>query len=214
VNGLAELVPTFGPAEARRLTNQVKRDAHALWLRLTELYEGGAWSALNYASWHEYCKAEFGFGRAHSYRLLDAGRIVAAIPQLENEAQARELAPVLREEDEEAVVDLWSELREEYGEQLTAEKVRTAVERKLKPKPAAVAQALEADQLQLAKRALSAAYGKAAGLIADWLEEHPSEDAEQVCRQVAPLGWQGLLMRIEREAKTRPSTTGSEGTLR
>jgi hypothetical protein len=134
VNGQAELVPTFGPSEARRLTDGVKRDAQALWRKLIELYEGGAHTALNYPSWAEYCKAEFGFGRSHSYQLLDAGRVAGAIPQLRTEAQARELVPVLRQEDEEAVVDLWCELREEYGEQLTAEKVRAAVEKKLKPR--------------------------------------------------------------------------------
>jgi hypothetical protein len=117
-----------------------------------------------------------------------------------NERQARELAPVLRDEDEDAVVDLWCELREEYGEQLTAEKVRTAVERKLRPKPTAlqaVTDPVEIDQLAQAKRALSAAYSKAAGLVLEWLEGHPEEDAEAVCRQIAPLGWQGLVMRVE-----------------
>jgi hypothetical protein len=128
------LAPSFGPSEARRLTDQVKSDAQALWQKLVELYEGGAWSALNYPSWHEYCATEFGFGRSHSYRLLEAGRVAELVPHGGmNERQARELAPVLREDDEEAVVDLWCELREEYGEQLTAEKVRAAVEKRLKP---------------------------------------------------------------------------------
>jgi hypothetical protein len=128
------LAPSFGPSEARRLTDQVKSDAQALWQKLVELYEGGAWSALNYPSWHEYCATEFGFGRSHSYRLLEAGRVAELVPHGGmNERQARELAPVLREDDEEAVVDLWCELREEYGEQLTAAKVRAAVEKRLKP---------------------------------------------------------------------------------
>ena len=75
MNGQQALVPTFDGAEARRLTNELKRDAQALWSKLIELYEGGAHTALNYASWHEYCSAEFGFGKSHSYRLLDAGRV-------------------------------------------------------------------------------------------------------------------------------------------
>lgn len=66
MNEQQALVPVFGGAEARRLTDQVKRDAQALWRKLIELYEGGAHTALNYTNWHEYCKAEFGFGRSHS----------------------------------------------------------------------------------------------------------------------------------------------------
>jgi VRR-NUC domain len=130
------LVPILGPSEARRLTDEIKRDAEALWQKLVELYDGGAHTALGYSSWQAYCETEFGFGRSQSYRLLDAGRIAASIPQLGNEAQARELAPLLRDEGENGVAEVWSELRAEHGEQLTAEKVRTAVEKKLAPKPA------------------------------------------------------------------------------
>ncbi len=139
MNGQIALAPCYGPAEARRLTDQVKRDAQELWRRLIELYEGGAHTALNYPSWHEYCADEFGFSRSHSYRLLDAGRVAASIPQLGNEAQARELVPVLRDDDEDAAVNLWQELRAEFGDKLTAEKVRAAVEKRLRPKPTVTA---------------------------------------------------------------------------
>jgi hypothetical protein len=167
---------------------------------------------LAFRPWGEYWETEFETSWRTGYRELEAARVNRAIDQLDNgaidplsngrplpEAQARELAPLLRQEDEDAVLDLWAGLRDEYGEQLTAEKVRAAVEKKLKPKLAPAPQAPEVDRLELAKRTLSAAYGKAAGLIADWLDENPGMDAEQVCRQIAPLGWQGLLMRIERE---------------
>ena len=56
------LVPFLGPSEARRLTDQVKRDAKALWRKLGELYNGGAHTALGYSSWHAYCEAEFRHG--------------------------------------------------------------------------------------------------------------------------------------------------------
>jgi phage N-6-adenine-methyltransferase len=105
----------------------VKRDAQALWQKLVDLHGGGAHSALGYESWHAYCAAEFGFGRSHSYRLLDAGRVAAAVPQLGNEAQARELVPVLRDDGEEALLEVWRELRTEYGEEITAEQIQRAV---------------------------------------------------------------------------------------
>jgi hypothetical protein len=131
------LVPILGPSEARRLTNEVKRDAESLWRRLVELYDGGAHAALGYSSWKTYCEAEFGFGRSQSYRLLEAGRVAELIPYGGmNERQARELAPLRRDEDENAVVEVWNGARAEHGERLTAEKLRTAVEKKRAPKPA------------------------------------------------------------------------------
>jgi hypothetical protein len=134
VNGEQALVPILGPSEARRLTDEVKRDAEALWRKLVELYEAGANTALNYPSWADYCSTEFGFGRRHSYRLLEAGRVAERVTHgTLNERQARELAPLLRDEDEDAVVEVWHELRSEYGERLTAERVRTAVEKRLAP---------------------------------------------------------------------------------
>jgi hypothetical protein len=129
------LVPVLGPSEARRLTDEVKRDAEELWRKLVELYNGGAHTALGYSSWQAYCETEFGFGRSQSYRLLDAGRVAELVPHGGmNERQARELAPLLRDEGENGVAEVWSEVRAEHGELLTAKKVRTAVE-KLAPKP-------------------------------------------------------------------------------
>jgi hypothetical protein len=130
------LVPILGPSEARRLTDQVKRDAESLWRRLVELYDGGAHAALGYSSWQAYCEAEFGVGRSQSYRLLEAGRVAELVPHGGmNERQARELAPLLRDEDENAVAEVWNGARAEHGERLTAEKVRTAVEKKLAEVP-------------------------------------------------------------------------------
>jgi hypothetical protein len=48
-----------------------------------------------------------------------------------NERQARELARL----DKAEVAGVWHELRAEHGEDLTAEKVRTAVEKRLAPNP-------------------------------------------------------------------------------
>lgn len=134
------LVPVLGPSEARRLTEEVKRDAQALWRKLVDLYEGGAHTALGYSSWHAYCEAEFDMGQSRSYQLLDAGRVAHALDSTNggtaplNERQARELVPLVNDEGE--AVQVWSEVRAEHGERLTAQKVRTAVEKKRAPKPA------------------------------------------------------------------------------
>jgi hypothetical protein len=127
VSGQLALAAVLTAPEAQALTDEVKRDAETLWMKLRRLYEGGAHVALGYSSWHAYCGAEFGIGRSSSYRALDAGRVIEVVPQLGNEAQARELAPLLRDEGEDAVVDVVRELRDEHGERLTSDLIRTAV---------------------------------------------------------------------------------------
>ena len=119
--------PTFSRAEARRLTDQLERELATLWRRLVELHDGGAHIVLGYSSWHAYCEAEFGFGRSQSYRLLEAGRVAAVVPQLGNEAQARALFPLLRDDGEQAVINLVEIVRSQNGERLTAALLRDAV---------------------------------------------------------------------------------------
>ena len=48
-----------------------------------------------------------------------------------NERQARELVPLLRE-DESAVIEVWRELRAEYGDKITAERTRDIVRERLR----------------------------------------------------------------------------------
>lgn len=119
--------PTLARAEARRLTDELKDQAASLWRRLVELHDGGAHTVLGYSSWHAYCKSEFGFGQSHSYRLLDAGRVAAVVPQVGNEAQARALAPLLRDQGEQAVIDLVTDLHREHDGRPTATQLRQAV---------------------------------------------------------------------------------------
>jgi hypothetical protein len=119
-------------AEARDLTDEVKGDAAALWAKLLRLYEGGAHIAIGYSSWAEYCAEEFDLGKSRSYQVLDAARVVAALPQstnggTANERAVRELAPVLRQEGAETVADAYEEAVERHGPQPTAAQVREVV---------------------------------------------------------------------------------------
>lgn len=81
------------------------------------LYQGGAHLALGYSAWGDYFEAEFGGDRASAYRLLKAAQVVETLSlQLEteqlpaNEAQARELAPLLREPEK--LQRVWQEVIE------------------------------------------------------------------------------------------------------
>jgi phage N-6-adenine-methyltransferase len=122
------------PSEARTLTDEVKRDVVALREKLLRLYEGGAHLALGYASWAEYWQAEFETAWQHGYRQLDAARVDRLIHPWANDAlperQARELVPLL--DQPAALVDVVLELRAEHGDRLTADKVRSAVEGRLR----------------------------------------------------------------------------------
>lgn len=105
------VVPALSQDEARSLTDEIRMDAERLWGKLLEAYEGGAHTALGYSSWGSYFDAEFGGGQSQSYRLLDAGRVLLVLdgvtPQLGNEAQARELTPLLNAP--ETLRDAWRE---------------------------------------------------------------------------------------------------------
>lgn len=105
---------SLSKAEARSLTDEVKHDAERLWRKLVELYDGKAHLALGYSSWGSYFKSEFGGSRSRAYQLLDAGRALEIVSQSttvdslpRNEAQARELAPLLSEPDR--LRDAWRE---------------------------------------------------------------------------------------------------------
>jgi hypothetical protein len=70
--------PCLTAAEARALTDRIKRDTESLWELIKQAYLGRAWIALNYLSWDVYCANEFG-----SLRLR--------LPREEREAVVRSL---------------------------------------------------------------------------------------------------------------------------
>jgi hypothetical protein len=72
---------TMTEAEARVLTDRIKRTAEDLWRLLLEAHERKAWVALGYASWRHYALNEFAMGQSHAYRLLDQGRVIRALEE-------------------------------------------------------------------------------------------------------------------------------------
>lgn len=106
------LQPVLSEAEARRLTEKVKSDAVALWAKLLHLYEGNAHVTLGYSSWAAYCAAEFDYGRARSYQLLEAARVVervqhVGLPAPQSDRVARELVPLL--DEPEVMAEAWQD---------------------------------------------------------------------------------------------------------
>lgn len=116
--------------QARRLTDEVKSDAVALWAKLASLYRGQAHLALGYTSWASYCAAEFAMSDATAYRLLQAARVVEQLPMgsspMSSERVARELTPLLGEPEQ--LQEVWEEAVERHGPKPTAAEVREVVE--------------------------------------------------------------------------------------
>ena len=127
------MTETLSAAAARALTDEVKADTHALWLKLERLYEGNAHGALGHKSWHAYCAAEFSLSSTRAYELLDAGRVASILersgipesPVPQSEAVANELASLRREP--EALQAAWSVAVEQHGPNPTAAQVRLVV---------------------------------------------------------------------------------------
>jgi hypothetical protein len=100
------LQPQMTEEEARRMTRQVREEFSALWNRVLDLYERGAHLAMNYTSWGEYWRSEFGVSGARGEQLVRAGRVAralreAGLPMPANDSTARVLLPVLRYAPEE-----------------------------------------------------------------------------------------------------------------
>ena len=128
--------PSMSNTAARALTDALKRDAEDLWRRLLDAYERGVHEALGYSSWKDYCRTEFGMQQARSYQLLAAGRVNRAlgphyttVGRLPSERVARELAPVLHKQGEQAVAEVWAEAVDRHGPAPTAEEVREVVKK-------------------------------------------------------------------------------------
>lgn len=90
-----------------------------------------------HATFEEYVDQRWGMSRTRGYQMIDAAVVstmvdAAGLPAPVNERQARELAPLLRDEGEEAIIAVWRDLREQHGDRITAEKVKAAVREKLR----------------------------------------------------------------------------------
>lgn len=53
----------LGVEQARALTERIRTGTEVIWELLSQAYIEGAWIALGYASWDDYCTSEFGTSR-------------------------------------------------------------------------------------------------------------------------------------------------------
>lgn len=117
--------------QARALTERVRADVAAVWMRVLDLYEGQAHTVLGYGSWREYWEAEFGGSGTRGEQLVRAGRVARAIEAAEmplpaNDTVARELLPVLRQAPD-RLPDVWGRALEFAAGRPTGRDVRELV---------------------------------------------------------------------------------------
>lgn len=88
-----------------------------------------------HATFEAYCRERWGYSRAHGYRLIEAAEvaeIVSPVGDIANVAQTRELAPLLRAEGEQAVIEVYRSLVERHGpERVTASLIREDVKKRI-----------------------------------------------------------------------------------
>ena len=97
---------------------------------LHRAHEGRAWAALGYASWKEYCTAEFQMSARHSYRLLDFAQIksvLAESDQLVTPTSESQTRPLTKLEPDQQLAAWERAIEIADGGRPTAMEVETAV---------------------------------------------------------------------------------------
>jgi hypothetical protein len=66
-------------AQAKTLTEKIRKSADAMWKSILYAYECRIWLAMGYPSWAEYLVAEFDMSRSRGYQLLDQANVTLAL---------------------------------------------------------------------------------------------------------------------------------------
>lgn len=80
--------------DARMLTDKIKKRLKGdVSLLLREAHTGRAWASLDYRSWEEYVRREFGLSRRRSYELLDHAQVMIAVGEAAGIADMPHIRP-------------------------------------------------------------------------------------------------------------------------
>ena len=97
---------------------------------LREIRDSRLYKGQGYPNFEEYCRERWGWSRSYAHRQIEAADTAEVLlpigNQPANEAQARELTP-LAKEDPEAAREVYAAVLEERGDKLTATDIRQAV---------------------------------------------------------------------------------------
>jgi hypothetical protein len=110
-------------------------------IALAEIRERQLYREQGFDRFEDYCRDRWQFSRQRAYQLMDASLVVALVSTIvdtepANEAQARALVPVLRQQGEDAVQATWREVADQAadrGSPPTAAQIREVVQDRLHP---------------------------------------------------------------------------------
>ncbi len=132
--GVKNAVSALTPAEKRHLGALEKRIERGISTfvevgeSLMEIRDNRLYRD-SYATFDAYCRARWNFDRGRAYQLIGAAEVARAIPDgfppIGNEAQARELVPLVRENPA-LVQEVWKEVMAS-DEPLSQSRIRAAV---------------------------------------------------------------------------------------
>lgn len=129
----------FESASLSELEIRVERGLQAfaeVGLALMAIRDRRLYVDAGFSSFASYLRERWNLSRPYGYQLIDAARVArelsacADIPPPGNEAQARELAPLLRKYPDE-VVPLWRAVVEQYGRAVSGRQVKQEVSRRM-----------------------------------------------------------------------------------
>lgn len=118
---------------ARALTHRIKANLVLAYVGLLEAEAREAWSALGYSSMAAYVTVEFEVSQSRAYQILDHARVLRAlesagldstIVESTNEAQAREVAAIIKADGPERAAEILTEVAEDGP--VTAKAIREA----------------------------------------------------------------------------------------
>jgi hypothetical protein len=119
-------------------------------MALAEIRDCRLYAQQGYDTFEAYCHERWNLSRSYAHRLIDASHVATVVSReysgllpignksdeildIPNEAPARELA---RLKDEDEIIEVYHELKNTYGEEVTAQRVREFVTRRLnRPNP-------------------------------------------------------------------------------
>lgn len=128
---VADQLALFSFEELEQVIERGKRVFVEVGQALLRIRDERLYLKKGYTNFDTYCRERWGWSQPYAHRQIEAAKVVEAMPigigPPSNEAQARELVPLMREAPDE-LATTWQQLREEHGDKLTAEKVREAVQ--------------------------------------------------------------------------------------
>jgi len=83
----------------------------------------------SHSSFDSYCRERWGYSRQYGHQLMAAAE-VSSMLDISNPRQAYELAPLVKADEQEAV-KIWRDLKEEYGDKVTAGLIRRTVKNRI-----------------------------------------------------------------------------------